>query len=914
MRKFTRRLTLVFAALTWQLHAATPALSVDNLTCEYLVNPRGLDTPHPRLSWQLQSPQRGQKETGYQVLVASTRENLAANLGDLWDTGRVDSDQSIQLDYQGRPLPSQQSCFWKVRVWDKDGKPSRYSEPASWEMGLLQPNDWHGQWIARDTDTNAAIAPLLRRAFNLDGKIARARLFICGLGYYELHLNGKKIGDHLLDPGFTRYDKRALYVTYDVTDALKQGSNAVGVILGNGWYNLQTRAFWNFDNAPWRSAPKLLMELRIQFTDGRNAIVATDRRWKAGGSPVTYNSIYSGESYDARREQPGWDTANFDDSRWSPAQIVSPPRGQLAAQAMPPITIGRPLYPVSVRQPKPGVYVYDFGQDLSGFAQLTLSGPAGTAVTLKYGERLAADGTVDQKEIAKFIVELDPNQEFQTDHYILGGHGPETWHARFAYHGFQYVEVTGAPGPLGPGNLTACFVHSDVPVAGRFDSSDPLLNRIWYAARWSYLSNLEGVPTDSPHREKNGWTGDAHLAAEQGLFNYNAVPLYEKWINDIADEQNPNSEVPGIVPTSGWGYQWGNGPAWDSAFLIIPWYLYEYTGDTRVLTAHYQSMREYVDLLARKSRDNIIDWGRNDWAPAKTDTPADITSTAYYYQDALIVAKIAALLGYTDDVGKYQTIAVGIRHAFNERFFHPDTASYGNGSQTSLSCALYQGLVEPGHRSAVFTNLVAAIRQNDNHIDTGILGAKYLLSTLTDNGRADLAYQVATQPTQPGWGWWMANGATTLWEKWDGSESRNHIVFGDISAWFYKALAGMNPDPLHPAFKHTIFLPHPVGPLQWVKASHQSMYGPIQCGWSITPGQFNYQITIPPNSTATVFLPTSNPGPILESGHPAVVGKNGITSLTPARDWTTVEIQSGSYSFISPWSPTPANPPVSSWP
>jgi alpha-L-rhamnosidase len=908
MRKLTRGFILAVAALGWPLHAATPPVSVDGLTCEYLVNPRGLDTPQPRLSWQLQSTERGQKETGFQILVASSSDNLAANVGDLWDTGRVDSDQSIQLDYQGRPLRSRQSCFWKVRVWDQDGKPSRYSEPAFWEMGLLRTEEWHGHWIARDTDTNAASAPLLRRAFNLDGKIARARLYICGLGYYELHLNGKIIGDHILDPGFTRYDKRALYVTYDVTDALRQGSNAVGVILGNGWFNVQTRAYWNFDNAPWRSAPKLLMELRVQFTDGRTAIVATDERWKAGDSPITFNCIYSGESYDARREQPGWDTPAFDDSRWAPAQLVDPPKGRLAAQTMPPITIGRPLNPVSVIQPKTGVYVYDFGQNFAGFAQLTLSGLAGTRVTLKYGERLADDGTVDQKAISKYIVGLDLTQEFQTDHYTLGGRGPETWHARFVYHGFQYVEVSGAPGSLGLANLTGCFVHSDVPVAGRFDSSDILLNRIWFAARWSYLSNLEGVPTDSPHREKNGWTGDAHLAAEQGLLNYSAAPIYEKWINDIADEQNPNAEVPGIVPTSGWGYQWGNGPAWDSAFLLIPWNLYVYTGDTRVLTSHYQAMRDYVDLLARKSRDNIIEWGRNDWAPAKTDTPADITSTAYYYQDALMVSKIAALLGYTDDVRKYETFAVGIRNAFNHRFLHPDTGSYGNGSQTSLSCALYQGLVEPRQRAGAVSNLVAAIHQNDNHIDTGILGAKYLLAALTDNGRADLAYQVATQPTQPGWGWWMANGANTLWEEWDGTESRNHIVFGDISAWFYKALAGLNPDQQYPAFKHTIFKPHPVGKLEWVKASHESMYGPIQCGWSIKQSRFTYQVSIPPNTTATVYLPKTVPALIEESGHAVFAGAGGITGITADREWSILDIASGSYSFTVPWTAPAAKP------
>ena len=461
----------------WQIPAATPPpeVTVEGLRCEYLVNPRGLDTPQPRLSWRLQSFQRGEMETGFQVLVASTWENLSANCGDLWDSGRVDSDQSVQVEYGGKPLRSRQTCFWKVRVWDKEGKISLYSDPSFWEMGLLRPEDWHGQWIARDTDTNAVSAPLLRRAFNLDGKVLQARLYICGLGYYELHVNGQKVGDHILDPGFTRYDKRALYLTYDVTDVLRQGSNAVGVILGNGWLNVQTRAFWNFDNAPWRSAPKLLMELRVEFADGRSAIVPTDGRWKTSDAPVGFNNIYSGESYDARKEQPGWDTAAFDDSRWAPAQVVAGPGGRLAAQTMPPIQLERRLAPVALSEPKPGVYVYDFGQNFAGFAQLTMAGPAGTRVTMKYGERLAGDGTVEQKAIAKYIVDLDPAQEFQTDHYILSGQGMESWHARFVYHGFQYVEVTGAPGALTPGSLTGCFVHSAVPEAGQFECSNPLV-------------------------------------------------------------------------------------------------------------------------------------------------------------------------------------------------------------------------------------------------------------------------------------------------------------------------------------------------------------------------------------------------------------------------------------------------------
>ena len=559
---------------------ALASLAPDQLRCEYLPNPLGIDMPQPRLSWILESRQRAQTQAAFQVLVASSEANLKSNTGDLWDSGKVASDQSLHVIYAGKPLVSSQRCFWKVRVWDQDGKASAWSQPASWEMGLLSPADWRAHWIGRTTDTNYSPAPLFRRAFALDGKIKQARAYICGLGYYELHINGKKIGDHLLDPGYTRYDKRALYVTYDVTDALRRGKNALGVVLGTGWYNVHTKAVWDFHKAPWRSAPKLLMQLRVEYADGTIETIATDSRWLTSTGPITFDSIYGGETYDARLEKPGWDTAEYDDSDWSMAQVVEAPGGKLVAQLMQPIKADEIIKPAKVTEPRPGVFVFDMGQSLAGFAELSLRGPAGAKVVMKYSERLAKDGMVDRADIQQHIVKLDPNQQYQTDTYILKGRGLETWHSRFDYHGFQYVEVTGFPGKPTLDNLRGVFIHSAIPVAGEFECSNPMLNKIWRAGRWAYLSNLQGIPTDCPHREKNGWTGDAHLAAEQALFNYAPVNVYTKWINDLGDEQQPTGKLPGIVPTSGWGYTWGNGPAWDSAFLLIPLYLYEYCGDT----------------------------------------------------------------------------------------------------------------------------------------------------------------------------------------------------------------------------------------------------------------------------------------------------------------------------------------------
>jgi alpha-L-rhamnosidase len=579
-------------------------------------------------------------------------------------------------------------------------------------------------------------------------------------------------------------------------------------------------------------------------------------------------------------------------------KIVTPPGGELAAQTMPPIKVDRILAPQKVSEARPGVYVYDFGQNLAGFAQLKISGPAGTKMTMKYGERLTPDGLVDQAIIAYHVKRMDAKQQFQTDNYILSGKGVETWHSRFDYDGFQYVEVTGAPGKLGPENLTACFIHSAIPPAGEFDCSNPLINRIWAAGRWSYLSNLQGIPTDCPHREKNGWTGDAHLAAEQGLFNYASAPVYANWINDLCDEQRPNGELPGIVPTSGWGY--GVGPAWDSALLLIPYYLYVYEGDTRALTSHYEHLRRYVDFCTGKTHEGILDWGLNDWAPAKTETPCDITSTAYYYRDILVLAQAARLAGNPTEARNYEQLAGKVKEEFNRKFFHADAESYGNGSQTSLSCALYQGLTQPKDRAAVLSNLVANVEARDNHIDTGILGAKYLLTALTDNGRADVAWKIATQRTAPSWGAWISQGATTLWEQWNGGDSRNHIMYGDILAWFYKTLAGINPDPDAPGFKHFILRPHILGDLTRVRAYHDCPFGRIEANWRLEGGRLLFDATIPPNTTATVILPCADPAAVRESGHAVTPAMPGIKAVSADNGSTVVEAESGAYHFSLP--------------
>ncbi len=896
-KSFFPAIVVLFASQLF-VQAAAGALGVRQLRCDYMENPLGIDDPRPCLSWQIESDRRGCRQSAYQLLVSTNRERLRDGQPDLWDSGKVASPDFIQVPYQGQPLSSRTHCFWKVRVWDEQGTMAE-SDVADWEMGLLQSGDWQAKWIGRTNDPGVMTAPLLRRGFQLSGPVKKARVYVSGLGYFDLYLNGKRVGDHQLDPGYTRYDRRVLYVTFDVTDLLRPGGNAIGAILGNGWYNVSNKAPWDFDSAPWRAAPKLLCQLEVELADGRRVVVASDSQWKTADSPIVYNTIYSGETYDARRERPGWNEAGFADGGWDAALLVEAPGGQVTAQMMPPIRIDRVMEPVRITEPASGIFVFDFGQNLAGRARLRVRGPAGTKVSMKYSELLGKDGRADQSNIAVHVLRANSNQVFQTDTYILKGDGVETWHSRFAYDGFRYVEVSGFPGRPGKDALSAVFFHSDVPEAGEFECSNPLLNRIWSAARWSYLSNLQGIPTDCPHREKNGWTGDAHLAAEQGMLNYFPPAVYRKWLNDLDDEQRPDGRLPGIVPTSGWGYAWGNGPAWDSAFLLIPYYQYVYYDDTRMLQRHFEGMKRYVDYLGTRAQDGIVSIGLNDWAPWKTKTDAAITDTAYYYVDAKVVALAARSMGKTDDARRYTDLAARIRSDFNRRFFHPESGLYDNGSQTALSCALYQGLVEPQDRARVMTNLVAAVAKQDWHIDTGILGAKYLLNALLENGRADAAYRVVNQKDEPGWGWWIEQGATTLWEEWGGGGSHNHIMFGDVSAWFFKALAGLQPDPEAPGFRHFRLEPHVVGDLTAARARYDSIRGRIVSDWKVVDGEFRWSVTVPPGSTATVSLPIANPDQVREGGHPAGEA-NGLRFVRADRGRVVYKATSGAYDFSGP--------------
>jgi alpha-L-rhamnosidase len=861
-------------------------LTAVGLRCEYLSDPLGIDTPKPRLSWALDSTERNQIQTAYQVVVTGSDGGL------VWDSGKVASAQQFHVPYGGPPLASGQRVSWVVRVWDRNGSASAPSAPGAWEMGLLANADWKGKWLAGSTALvdPPAPAPFFRKTVALSKTVKSARIYVAAAGYYELYVNGQKTGDEVLAPGFTRFDRRLLYVTHDVTAALKQGTNAIGLVLGNGFFNQTVGTDWGFDKAPWRATPRALVQAQITFADGSSQTVVSDDSWHFATGPILYDQVRSGETYDARLEKPNWAAADYqEDATWKPALTVSAPAGALSARMFPPVKVTQTLAAKSVKSPKAGTYVIDFGQNLAGWVRLSLSGSAGTSLTLRYGERLAADGTVDQN-----LIKEGNYGRLQTDTYIMKGEGTEVWEPRFSYKGFQYVEISGLPSAPSLDAVVARAVNTAFDAVGQFSSSNALFGKIFEATRWSYRSNFQSVPTDCPHREKNGWMADAHLAAELAMFTFDNAAGYTKWIRDIADEIQPNGALPGIVPTNGWGYSWGNGPAWDSAFLVIPYYLYVYYGDTQILTANYDKLKRYVDYL--NSRDyfasNPSGW-LGDWVYPGDTTPEAVTHAGYHVFDATLLSTVAGWLGKTDDAAKYAKMASDVKAKFQQKFYNASNGQVATGSQTALAAALFQNLVDGTDRAKVLSALVAKVGAKGNHLDTGCLGTKYLPWALTDGGRADLFYSIATKTDYPSWGHWIEKGATTLWEDWQGSKSLNHIFLGDITAWFFRALAGINPDVNAPGFANVIIRPEIVGNLTSAHGDLKTMRGLVVSEWTLAT-DLTLKVTIPPNTTATVYVPAMNQKNVVADGATFVRSESGRQIY---------KIGSGSYQFTAKGGP-----------
>jgi len=829
-----------------------------HLTCEYLVNPLGIDVYYPRFRWKIDDKREGASQQAYSICVGTDSANVLDGQGDMWNTGKQMSDEML-ISYQGKSLEPFTKYYWSVRVWDKDGKEGRSAPLASFETGMIEMGNWKGSWITDTTDVSLKPAPYFRREVEATRKIKAARAYIAVAGLYELYINGKRVGDHQLDPMYTRFDRRTCYVTYDVTSHLSEGNNAIGIILGNGWYNHQSTAVWDFHNAHWRARPKFCMNLRIIYEDGSVETVSTDIAWKTSLGPVVFNSIYTAEHYDARLEMPGWESTGFNDSEWKASQLTTAPSQNIVSQVLHPIRHVDELAAVSMRKLNNQKYLFDLGKNIAGISKIRLKGEPGTMLRLTHAEQLDDAGNIDQSNIDVHYRPTDESDPFQTDIYTLKGEGVETFFPRFNYKGFQYVEVASdKPIELTKESLKGIIMHSDVPDAGQIESSNRTLNKIWEAANNSYLSNLFGYPTDCPQREKNGWTGDAHIAIETGLYNFDGITIYEKWLADHRDEQQPNGVLPAIIPTSGWGYHWANGPDWTSTIAIIPWNIYLFYGDSHLLENCYDAIKRYVDHISEISPTYLTDWGLGDWVPVKSKSPVEFTSSIYYYVDALILSKAAKLLQHDSDHKKYAALAEKIAHAINDKYLNTDAGIYGSGFQTELSTALYWGIVPDNLRKQVAENLANRVIADRKHIDVGLLGSKAVLNALSENGYADLAYEVASQESFPSWGWWIVNGATTLLENWpvDAKKdiSRNHIMFGEISAWYYKALGGIRPDPENPGFKNILLKPYFVSGLDHFEARHQGPYGEIVSAWKRSNGTIVYTAVIPPNSTAQLHL------------------------------------------------------------
>ncbi len=871
------------------------------LRCEYQVNPLGIDVTNPRLSWILKSDIRNQKQTAYQVLVASTEENLKKDNSDLWDSGQVPSEQSIHIEYNGKPLNSQMRCYWKVRVWDKNGNASAWSNNAFWTMGLLNESDWNANWIG--TDDNKKII-ILRHDFNVEKQIAHAYAYICGLGNYELLINGRKVGENVIDPGWTYYSKTCLYTTYDVTEYITKGKNALGIMLGNGMYNVIGGRYTKFTGT--FGPQKMILQMYIEYTDSTSNTVLSDNTWKMYNSPIIFTCIYGGEDYDARLEQEGWDKPNFNDSSWEPVKIVNGPGGKLVSQNAPPVRIMDVFKTTKITEPEPGIYVYDLGQNCSGWPQLTVKGPAGATVKMIPGEVLDERGLVNQKNSG------GPSL-FQ---YTLKGKGTEIWHPRFTYYGFRYVQVEGATNKseeISKGkpfiqNIEGHFIHSSAETIGNFSCSNQLFNRIHYIIDMAILSNLQSILTDCPHREKLGWLEVSHLLGPAIMYNYNVPLFYDKIINDMSEAQRPNGFVPTTAPDyRGISGVFADSPEWGSAFVIAPWYVYQRYNNKKVLEKHYEGMKRYVEYLGSRAKDNIVSYGLGDWCdygPKRSgfpqNTPVPLTSTAIYYYDINILQKTAEVLGKPKEAEYYYDLAEKVKNSFNKKLFNEKEVFYATGSQTSNAVPIFMGLADNSKIPTLFEKLVDNIRSNNNHLTCGEIGLPFIIQTLNKYGRPDVVYDIASRRDVPSYGYQVEYGATTLTEAWNPNEgmSHNHCMLGHIEEWFYNGLAGINPDSNGVGFKKIIIKPQIVGDISWVNGSYKSVYGLITSEWNLKNDELNLKVTIPVNTSATIYVPAKDPDNVKESNKPAEKSE-GVKFISIEDNFAVYQVGSGIYLFSS---------------
>ncbi len=901
-------------------------LAVTNLKCEYLENPLGIDMPQPRLSWTVSSSLRGVSQSAYRILVADGRESLRNDTGNVWDSGQVSSAQSVNVVYDGQQLQSGQTYYWKVRSWNQDGEQSPWSEIHTFHTGLMQPSDWEAEWIAaRDTSLQA---PLLRTEFEVEKRVASAHAYVTGVGYYELYLNGEKVGDHVLDPGMTDYRKRVLYATYDVTDQLNSGANAAGIILGNGAYRMERvegRYSWGGGGATF-GAPRAFLQLDVTFSDGTTKRIITDGSWQSSSGPITFNHFYGGEDYDARLEKPGWSTPEYDASGWNPVRVVEGPTGVLDAQLMPPMKVSRTIQPVAETNPEEGIYLYDLGQNIPGWWRVRAEGDAGVELRIRGAETL---------NDSLFPEPLRPGDRLSTKHryhanvwttYILQGEGTEIYEPRFFYTGFRYVEVgVNEPENLESLEIEGRVVHSALETNGKFVTSDSLLNRINRATVWSQIGNTHSFPTDCPQREKGGYTGDGQVIAEASIHDFHMATFYTKWLNDMRDAQQENGRIPNTSPILVGGH--GGGIAWGSAYILLPWWMHQYYDDTRIMEEHYPTMKQYLGYLHNLAQTDanpeepyiINDFGGywdslGEWcAPGESDGPNHpVVNTFYYYWDTVTLSRIAETLGHTADASRYAALADTIQEAWNAKFFDLNTNLYGTEEpyQTYQLLALFGNAAPEDRRAEILQTIIDDIvHTRQGHLNTGIIGTKHLWPVLVHAGRGDVAYTVATQTTYPSYGFWLEKGATTLWEKWSGENSHNHQMFGSVDEFFYKYLAGIRAPTdgrTNRGYQQIHIQPYVPEGLSWVEASLETVAGTVKSHWENKTNSFELKVVIPANSAGSVSIPRLDfeNMVIRESGETVwengatLSGAAGITGAESEDRFVTFSVGSGTYDFI----------------
>lgn len=896
--------------------------SVQHLRTEYLKNPLGIDVLSPRFTWRMESKGRGVQQKAYRILVATSPKLLSIGKADVWDSKKIYSGKSINIEYGGKPLKSNQTYYWEVRLWNNKNT-SIQSKLGMFHTGLLSLSDWHGAWICAGDTTISA--PLLRKDFSLKKEIKQATAFVTGVGFYELYVNGEKVGDHVLDPGITNYRKRTLYACYDVTNQMQKGGNAVGLILGNGaWRMKKSKNRFAYRNRNW-GPPRALLQLNIVFKDGTSTEIVTNKSWQSSNSPITYNNFYGGEDYDARLEKPGWSTAQFDASEWKAVREVAPPGGILKSQLMQPIKVVQTIKPVRRTHPSPDVYLFDLGQNISGWWRIRVHGKRGTVLRIRGAETLNDSlFPTPLKAGDKLSTKFNYHSKVFSDYTLKGG-GTETYEPRFFYTGFRYIEVqTNQYDGLDSISVEGRVVQTALPRIGVFSSSDSLINKIHHATVWSIIGNTHSYPSDCPQREKGAYTGDGQVIAEASIHNFNMAAFYTNWLDDMQDIQEKNGNIPNTAPNLVGGH--GGGIPWGSAYILLPWWMYQYYGDVRIMKEHYTSMKRYVDYLYQLARHDdvpeekyvINDFGSywfslGEWcAPGQSDGPVhEVVSTAYWYKDVVTFAGMAKLIGKDEDAVYYQALADTIKHAFNKKFLNTETNLYGTKTpyQTYQILALAFGLVPDAHRSGVLRELIHDIKINHhNHLNTGILGTKYLFPVLMEAGYQDLAYKILMQKTYPGYGYWIENGATTLWEYWSGKKSQNHQMFGSVDEFLYEYLAGIRPPKLKgslSAYKQIDIRPFIPNNLNEAEASVETIRGEILSKWKRQGNQLELTVSIPANSSGRVSVPTMNLKDVIIAENGKTIWKegkfiSGVEGINDGRkedDYVTFQVVSGDYNF-----------------